>query len=152
MTVSERLREVRGPRSRKEIGARLRVHVNTVANYEHGRQPPVAYLTAIAERYGIRLTWLVTGQGPMRIDDDPPTLFTEKLTYSISIAIDRVYGNAADSPSLDQRARVLRAVWKYVVGLGMTEQNLPDIPRLVGIVELTGELLGVPGPKVRRAR
>jgi len=152
MTVADRLREVRGARSRKELSVRLGVHANTVANYENGRQPPIDYLSALAERYGIRLQWLVTGQGPMRLDDDPPTLFAEKLTYSISIAIDRCYGDAQGSPSLEDRARVLRAVWKYVIGIGMTEEHLPEMESLLGMVRLTGDLLGVPVSKARRAR
>lgn len=86
----------------------------------------------------------------MRVDDDPPTYFAEKLTYSISVAIDRYYRDVAGPPSLDDRAQVLRAVWKYVISLGVREENLPDVETLVGMVKLTGGILGVPAPKGRR--
>ena len=54
MSIAARLQQVRGAATRKEVAAHLGVHANSVANYEHGRDPPASYLTAIAERYGIR--------------------------------------------------------------------------------------------------
>jgi transcriptional regulator with XRE-family HTH domain len=150
MTIAVRLHQMRGNLSRKDFSAQVGVHTNTVANYESGRDPPISYLMAVAKRYGVRLDWLITGQGLMRDGDDEPTFFAEKLSYAVGMAIDRYYGDAANSPSLDDRARVLRAVSKYLVGVGVREQRIPDRESLIGMVKLTGRLLGVATPRTVR--
>jgi hypothetical protein len=97
------------------------------------------------------LEWLITGIGPMREGEEEPTFFQEKLAYCISVAIDQHYGSNFKETSLDSRAKVLRAVFKYLTGIGVTEESIPDRESLIGMVKLTGGLLGVSGGTPKRA-
>lgn len=149
MTIAARLQQVRGDESRRTFSARVGVHPNTVGNYEKDREPPVSYVAAVAERYGIRLEWLISGRGPMRNGDEEPTYFQERLAVSICAAINGWYGEDPATPPLLDRARVLRSVTQYLLQIGVIEGGIPDGESLVGIVKLTGGLLGVPPPRAR---
>ena len=143
MSIASRLRQVRGTTPRKDFGARLSVHPNTVGNYESGREPPASYVAAVARSNNVRLEWLITGIGPMREGDEEPTFFQERLAYCISIAIGQYYGDNFNETPLDARAKILRAVFKYLTGMGVTGESIPDKDSLVGMVKLTGGLLGI---------
>jgi hypothetical protein len=153
VSIASRLRQVRGSTSRNEFGAKLSVHLNTVGNYEGDREAPVSYITAVAKAYGIRLEWLIYGTGSMREGEEEPTFFQEKIAYWVSLAIERRYGANLNETSLDTRAKILRAVSKYLITMGVTEQSIPDQASLVGMVTLTAGLLGAataPSQQVRR--
>lgn len=146
MSIASRLRQIRGSASRKEFGTKLGVHLNTVGNYESDREAPVSYITAVAKVYGIRLEWLIYGTGSMREGEEEPTFFQEKIAYRVSLAIDRCYGDSLKETPLDARARILRAVSKYLIGMGVTEQSIPDLKSLSGMVRLTAGLLNTKVP------
>ena len=143
MSIAARLQQVRGAATRKEVAAHLGVHANSVANYEHGRDPPASYLTAIAERYGIRPEWLLMGRGPMREGEQDPSLVAEQLAYAVSAAIEDYYGRSLAAVNLELRARVLRAVMDYLKQHRVTEKTIPDRTSLLSMVKLTGGMLGV---------
>jgi len=146
MTIAARLQQIRGEESRKAFGARMGVHPNTVGNYERDRDPPASYVAAVAARCGVRLEWLITGHGSVREDDEEPTLFHEQLAYAICAAIHACYGAGPGTPSRRDRARVLRAVTRYLLQIGVTEAAIPERADLVGMVKLTGGLLELAPP------
>jgi len=149
MSIAARLRKVRGGISRKEFGIKLGVHPNTVCNYEGEREPPVCYIAAVAKSNGIRLEWLIHGTGAMREGEEEPTYFHEKIAYCVSLAVDAHYGDKLKETPLQARAMVLRAVSKYLLGMGVTDENIPDRQSLIGLVKLTGGLLGIETPSTR---
>ncbi|MES2354622.1 MAG: helix-turn-helix domain-containing protein [Pseudomonadota bacterium] len=152
MSIAARLRKVRGGISRKEFGIKLGVHPNTVGNYEGEREPPVCYIAAVAKSNGIRLEWLIHGTGAMREGEEEPTYFQEKIAYCVSLAIDAHYGDKLKETPLQARAIVLRAVSKYLFGMGVTDENVPDRQSLIGLVKLTGGLLGIEAPNVATSK
>jgi transcriptional regulator with XRE-family HTH domain len=149
MNLSDRLRQARSPLSRKEFADRLQVHPNTVANYENGRDPPVSYVLAVSQRAEVHLEWLINGEGPMRTSDDEPSLSHEQLTYAVARAITRHFGESYIATSLYDRAKVMRAVTRYLGQIGVTAEGLPDTEALVGMVKLTSHLLGI-APRVAK--
>lgn len=68
MTVSDRLRKVRGSlgKSQKEMAAALKLSYSTYQNYEDGRNNPGWDTCEVLTRMGFNPTWLLTGEGEMR--------------------------------------------------------------------------------------
>ena len=69
MSISERIRKVRGERSLKEFAALLDVHANTIGNYEKGRDPDARFLIKLFEIFRINSLWLLTGEGCMHVPE-----------------------------------------------------------------------------------
>ena len=86
MSLSERLRLVRGSVTQKAFAEELGLHENTVANAERRGSATNEYLLKIAAARGINLHWLLTGQGPMRTFDNDPTLLQETLSLALADA------------------------------------------------------------------
>lgn len=65
MTIGERLKAIRGEMSQEEFAKDLKVHKNTLANYEAGKRVPDAnFLVDVLETYPeIDPAWLLTGEG-----------------------------------------------------------------------------------------
>jgi hypothetical protein len=51
------------------------VSYSAVRNYHFDREPPLSYLRRVAEVFGVRLAWLVTGEG----EPEPPPVGTQDL-------------------------------------------------------------------------
>lgn len=67
-TVGERIRACRSDLSQSDFASRLGVHVNTLGKYERDqRLPDAEFLTNLTLTFGIDTTWLLTGQGSMRV-------------------------------------------------------------------------------------
>lgn len=60
--------EIRGRRSRKDFGAELDIHRNTIERYEKGNRPiPKHFLQLVIDKNpGWSLAWLMNGQLPKR--------------------------------------------------------------------------------------
>lgn len=71
--VCTRLAEVRGrhfgPRGKSRFARELGIGSSTYDRYERDRMPPADLLLKAAEITGVRLEWLITGEGPR---DAPP--------------------------------------------------------------------------------
>lgn len=151
MSIADRLRKTRGALSRKEFAERLNVHPNTVANYENGRDAPISYVVEVAQRLQVHLQWLATGEGPMRASDDEPSFTHEQLSYAVARAVTKHFGESYIATSLLDRARVMRAVTRYLSQIGITGDAVPDTEALVGMVKLTSNLLGI-APRIAKAQ
>jgi transcriptional regulator with XRE-family HTH domain len=72
--VCTRLAEVRarhfGPRGKSRFARELGIGSSTYDRYERDRMPPADLLLKAAEITGVRLEWLITGEGPR--DGLPP--------------------------------------------------------------------------------
>jgi len=69
LQVGSRIRRLRGSLSLAAFGMRVGVTAKAVQNYERGRLPRAEILHRIADRYGISLTWVLTGKGQETVTD-----------------------------------------------------------------------------------
>lgn len=141
MTLGERLRLVRGTDTQKAFAAALGVHENSVANAERRSSATQDYLLRIAEVRHINLHWLLTGHGPMRLEDPTGSLLSEKLSLALTDALRLAYGARYSAVPLDTRARALRAGAAYLRAIGVTEDTLPDTEALAKLLKLTIEVM-----------
>lgn len=66
--VKTRLSHTRGGATQAEQAARLGVHLNTYSRWERGERAPDAYALMVLATQGWNLNWLLTGEGPERLD------------------------------------------------------------------------------------
>lgn len=141
MTLGERLKLVRGMTSQRAFASELRVHENTVSNAERRDSATQDFLLRIAETRGINLHWLLTGHGSIRVAEEDTPLFREKLNLALADALRVACGPRHAGMSLDARARALRAGTTYLLAIGVTEDNLPDVDTLAKFLKLTIDVL-----------
>jgi len=141
MTLGERLKLVRGTTSQKAFASELRVHENTVSNAERRDSATQDFLLRIADARGINLHWLLTGRGAIRVAEGDTSLFREKLNLALTDALRVACGPRHAAMSLDTRARALRAGTTYLLAIGVTEDNLPDVDTLAKLLKLTIDVL-----------
>ena len=68
---SERIRQLRGKTSQREFAERIGVNINSLRHYEKGaRRPNVDILENICKYTGASPTWLVLGEGPVKLDQE----------------------------------------------------------------------------------
>jgi len=66
----DRLRQVRGKLTQEEISNQLDIHSITYGRYERGeRSPGVEFVEKVCRAFNISPTWLILGEGPMRLDE-----------------------------------------------------------------------------------
>lgn len=66
MTLSERLRTIRGQLGQKEFAKRIGSSQTGVSAYEKGqRKPDYETLIRVSQEFGVTLDWLLLGIGPM---------------------------------------------------------------------------------------
>ena len=141
MRLGERLRLVRGTETQRSFAAALGVHENTVANAERRDSATQDYLLRLAEVRNINLHWLLTGQGPMRLEDPTGSLLAEKLSLALTDALRLAYGARYAAVPLETRARALRAGATYLRAIGVTEDTLPDTEALAKLIKLTIDVM-----------
>lgn len=75
LDICRRIAEVRrnhaGERGKARFARELGISPSTYDYYEHRRVPPASILVAIAERTGVDLRWLLTGQEPASVEAEP---------------------------------------------------------------------------------
>lgn len=61
-TIGERIRQIRGERSREEFALKIGIHKNTLANYEQGRRSPDSlFLVTLCRLEKVDPAWLLDG-------------------------------------------------------------------------------------------
>jgi len=141
MNLGERLRLVRGADTQKAFAAALGVHENSVANAERRSSATQDYLLRIAEVRNINLHWLLTGQGPMRLEEPAGSLLQEKISLALADALRLAYGARYAAVPLETRARALRAGAAYLRAIGVTDDTLPDTEALARLIKLTIDVM-----------
>ncbi|MCB9845677.1 MAG: hypothetical protein H6811_06805 [Phycisphaeraceae bacterium] len=89
--LTDRLHAVLSARNLREIAAITGVHHETVRRYLLGHSPSAAFLTAVCTQLRVNGHWLLTGQGPISLDDAPfllrgmpPSTLLEALMTSLN--------------------------------------------------------------------
>lgn len=67
--LHERLQAAAGDRTYRHIGDMTRTHPETVRRYMQGQSPGADFLAALCAALGISGDWLLTGRGPMKLDE-----------------------------------------------------------------------------------
>jgi len=141
MTLSDRLKLVRGAVTQKAFASELGLHENTVSNAERRGSATHDYLLKIAAARNINLHWLLTGQGPMRLFDADASLLQETLGLALADALRVTLGSRYASVPLATRARAIRAGATYLRAIGVTEDTLPDTEALARLLKLTLDVM-----------
>ncbi len=66
--LSERLVQIRGPRSQRQFARELGVFQQNVNRYESGTTPHADFLIQLAVKEEVSIDWLLLGRGRMRRD------------------------------------------------------------------------------------
>lgn len=85
--IGKRIKELRRSEhlTQAEFGERIGVKGNTVAGYEKGRRnPSESVINFICSVFGVRQTWLRTGEGEMYLSDSDPLDILTKLSLEFN--------------------------------------------------------------------
>lgn len=97
-TLHERLSFVASGRTYRSLSELTQTHPETVRRYLQGQSPSVEFLAALCRALGINADWLLTGRGPVRVDEvrahalreANPTELHAAMASTISTLVDRV--------------------------------------------------------------
>jgi len=151
----ERVRERFGIPTLKEFHKRLTegreygVSYEAVRNYHYDRKAPADYLGQVAKVFGVRLRWLVLGEGPMT-PEDAPTL--EKGQQASSTLWD-LFERCASPLVREHGAQLIIGAWVHALHQlissfpegpdGLTEADYAELGRvLMWMAEDTAFKLG----------
>jgi transcriptional regulator with XRE-family HTH domain len=135
VTIGDRIKKLRGYKTRDELSNLLKIHKNTLANYETGtRIPDANFLLQLLEVYpDISAKWLLTGVGPE--NKEVEIEFDKEMFIEIIEAVDEM-----TSPDDSLRSKVevafsyygfftaggIRATRKDVISLADFSKNLTN--------------------------
>ena len=68
-TLHDRLAIAAGSRTYKQLSDMTGTHPETVRRYMLGQSPSVDFLAALCNEMDLNAAWLLTGRGPMRLED-----------------------------------------------------------------------------------
>lgn len=146
--VGARLREIRGRRPRKEFGAELNTHRNTIERYENESRPvDAAFLQLVIQKNpGWRLEWLLTGRGekrepgaapqPHQVAEPAPVPYgtiDDGLLATVMREIECAFGKNYERVSTEKRAALIAAVYDDARSRGAVSRDM-----VLRLVKLTG--------------
>lgn len=153
-SLSERLRLAIGDRKVPEVAEALSVAPSTLRSYLTGVEPKLQIAASLAQELGVSLTWLATGVGPMRQDDNKSIripymsdhCFTaEQLLFHrprARMLAERVVGQSWLRHFFGRQIDVTRLRWMFVYGDSMAptlrNDNLAMV-RILSDVDLPSE-------------
>ncbi len=116
-TLHQRLAEAAGARTYRRLGELTGTHPETVRRYMQGQAPSAEFLSGVCRALGLNGSWLLTGQGPMLLQDvrsdalvqaDAADLLTA-ISGTLTQLIDRVGRLERSVQTLDSRLRACGA-------------------------------------------
>lgn len=125
----KRLVYVRGNEAQASFASKIGAHKNTYGHWERGRTDVSAEALAALVEQGWNANWLLTGQGPERLDAPEPAfqsqsqdVSAEDLTIAMQLA-DRKIAAARKAPTRAQYAEFVALIYNAIT------QGLPDADR-----------------------
>ncbi|MEZ6319339.1 MAG: hypothetical protein R3B49_11415 [Phycisphaerales bacterium] len=118
--LHNRLTAAVGDRTYRRIGDLTNTHPETVRRYMQGQAPSAEFLVGICQALGINGNWLLTGQGPRRVEEiraealgqaDAGELLTA-ISNTLTTLIERVERLEVFSQTVDARVRALGTLGK----------------------------------------
>ncbi len=89
-SLPQRILELKGNQTTASFSRFLGVGISTLHNYEKGRTPPLEFLLLLAQKTGVSLQWLLTGEGA-RYREEQPLAGTQVEPMSILVVDDKEY-------------------------------------------------------------
>lgn len=89
-SLPHRILELKGNQTTVSFSRFLGVGVSTLHNYEKGRVPPLEFLLLLAQKTGVSLQWLLTGESSKYRDGEDGTNM-EAVQMSILVVDDKEY-------------------------------------------------------------
>jgi transcriptional regulator with XRE-family HTH domain len=135
--IAARLREVIADGDAADVSRRSGVPYASLRAYMNGRQPKAAALVALARAAGVRIEWLMTGDGPVRAEMSAPAGLAEAAAgyrsasiepdvidvANLAWALDFVEKTAAAAPGMQRVALMLSAASEF-----RRVQRMPPLP------------------------
>lgn len=129
VSMGGRLTEARGPASQPRRAEAFGVHKNTYARWERGDAEMPASALAVLVAEGWNANWVLTGDGPERLEDVEPRagiashdVSEEALTIALEMTDDIIQGEGARYVPRTLYARLLRLMYQGVTqGLPVAE-------------------------------
>jgi len=115
-----RLTAVVGERTYRRVGELTGTHPETVRRYMQGQAPSAEFLVGVCRALGVNGNWLLTGQGPRRVDEiraealgqaDAGELLTA-ISNTLTALIERVDRLEVFTQTVDARVRALDTLSK----------------------------------------
>lgn len=105
---------IAGDRTYRRLGELTDTHPETVRRYLQGQAPSAEFLTRLCQVFGINGEWLLTGRGPMKLDQIRAEALREAdsaellqaLSKTVAVLIERVERLEVFVQTLDTRLRV----------------------------------------------
>lgn len=135
--IAARLREVIADGDAADVSRRSGVPYASLRAYMNGRQPKAAALVALARAVGVRIEWLMTGDGPVRAEMSTPAGLAEAPAgyrsasiepdvidvANLAWALDFVEKTGAAAPGMQRVALMLSAASEF-----RRVQRMPPLP------------------------
>lgn len=124
-----RLVHVRGNEAQASFASKIGAHKNTYGHWERGRTDVSAEALAALVGLGWNANWILTGEGPERLDGLQPAVQSQSQDVSaedLNIAMqlaDRKIAAARKAPTREQYAAFVAEIYNAIT------QGLPDADR-----------------------
>ena len=128
--MKERIRKIRRDLNltQQEFAERIGIKRNTVANYETGRNEPVAaVISLICREFNVNEEWLRHGTGDMFITDKPNELDALVMKYGLSDA-DQVLIEKYISLKPKSRDTIIQFISEVSEAIGQFENYYKEVP------------------------
>lgn len=125
--VGRRIVELRAALTQREFAARLGIHKNTLGNYERGSRLPDAHFLLALMASGVRVEWLLSGQGGKLRSDAPSespsalALDPERLGKVLGLS-EEILKEQHVELILEKKAQLIALLYEY----GIEAQLMPS--------------------------
>lgn len=115
-TLHDRLSSVASGKTYRALGDLTDTHPETVRRYLQGQSPSVEFLSALCAALGINADWLLTGRGPVKVEEvrahalrqANPSELHAAMASTISVLVERVDRLETYCQTLETLVRVKR--------------------------------------------
>ena len=131
MSVSERLKQLRGKKTLVEFAGENHTSPQNIHNYERGRMPSADFLASLAAQ-GININWVLTGEGPVHLKKNAKSEIVlaselDTLPEELRDVLRTAVREAGQPPPVNRKLRL--AAWYHKV----LRKAQYEIDRLFGI-------------------
>lgn len=103
----ERLRKAYGGADNSKIARQLKRSDAALTNYMKGRVPPAELLVEISAQTGFSIHWLLTGNGPEKLDEEARSMVAESRAPYGEIDLHELRRKAVEQYLYDQLKAVM---------------------------------------------
>jgi len=127
MNIGDRIKQIRGDRSRAEFANVLSIHPQTLYLYEKGKRVvDVDLVQQICEKFNVSAEWLIFGEDKLAADQEQPNseLVTKLAEQEAMLAKKDAYISQMKNELISAQAEALKAYEVAFKNLYPAENNL----------------------------